>query len=195
MRHIAGWYAQKHPDEDFAETFAVWLTPRSNWRRKYAGWPALRKVEYVDRIARELSGVEPKRALARAAPELPVDEMTERVEEFYSRTAPDETQHIADLVPDGELEDIFSIDANPEASRPAAEVLAPLSKTLTDKIAYWTGLRRSLAKKLVEQIVRRTRELDLRAERSREEQQVVDVTVLATTLAMNYLQRGTFTER
>ena len=56
-------------------------------------------------------------------------------------------------------------------------------------------MRRSLAKKLVEQIVRRTRELDLRAERSREEQQVVDVTVLATTLAMNYLQRGTFTER
>ena len=39
------------------------------------------------------------------------------------------------------------------------------------------------------------RELDLRAERGREEQQVVDVTVLATTLAMNYLQRGQFTER
>ncbi len=27
VRHIAGWYAQKHPDEDFAESFAVWLTP------------------------------------------------------------------------------------------------------------------------------------------------------------------------
>ena len=59
----------------------------------------------------------------------------------------------------------------------------------------FAGLRRSLAKKLVEQIVRRARELDLRADRSREEQQVVDVTVLATTLAMNYLQRGAFTER
>jgi len=34
VRHIEGWYAQKHPDEDFAETFAVWLTPRSGWRRK-----------------------------------------------------------------------------------------------------------------------------------------------------------------
>jgi hypothetical protein len=190
VRHIAGWYAQKHPDEDFAETFAVWLTPRSNWRRKYAGWPALRKLEYVDANARELARVEPKRALAQAAAELPVDEMTER------RTAPDEAAHIADLVPDGELEDIFAVDdAPPETSRPAAEVLAPLTKTLTDKIAYWTGLRRSLAKKLVEQIVRRTRELGLRADRAREEQQVVDVTVLATTLAMNYLQRGQFTER
>jgi hypothetical protein len=195
VRHIAGWYAQKHPDEDFAETFAVWLTPRSNWRRKYAGWPALRKLEYVDKVAREMGRVEPKRSLTKAAAELPVDEMNERVEEFYQRTAPDEAQHIAGLVPDGELEDIFSTDVSPEMSRPAGEVLAPLSKTLTDKIAYWTGLRRSLAKKLVEQIVRRARELNLRADRTREEQQVVDVTVLATTLAMNYLQRGTFTER
>jgi len=195
VRHIAGWYAQKHPDEDFAETFAVWLTPRSNWRRKYAGWPALRKLEYVDKAAREMGRVEPKRSLAKAAAELPVDQMNERVEEFYQRTAPDEAQHIAGLVPDGELEDIFSTDLSPEVSRPAGEVLAPLSKTLTDKIAYWTGLRRSLAKKLVEQIVRRARELNLRADRTREEQQVVDVTVLATTLAMNYLQRGPFTER
>src|SRR6266850_2747688 len=44
VRHIAGWYAQKHPDEDFAVTFAVWLTPRSNWRRRYRDWPALAKL-------------------------------------------------------------------------------------------------------------------------------------------------------
>ena len=44
VRHIEGWYAQKHPDEDFAETFAVWLTPGSAWRRRYKGWPAMRKA-------------------------------------------------------------------------------------------------------------------------------------------------------
>ena len=74
-------------------------------------------------------------------------------------------------------------------------MLGAFAKTLTDKIAYWTGLRRSLAKKLVEQIVRRARELELFVEAAREEQQLVDVTVLATTLAMNYLQRGKFAER
>ena len=42
--HLPNWYAQSHPDEDFAETFAVWLTPGSRWRRKYLGWPALRKL-------------------------------------------------------------------------------------------------------------------------------------------------------
>ena len=45
VRHILGWYAQKHPDEDFAETFAVWLTPGLDWRTEYAGWPALAKLE------------------------------------------------------------------------------------------------------------------------------------------------------
>ena len=49
VRHMEGWYAQKHPDEDFAETFAVWLTPRSRWRERYRGWPAMRKLRYVDR--------------------------------------------------------------------------------------------------------------------------------------------------
>ena len=195
VRHIAGWYAQKHPDEDFAETFAVWLTPRSNWRKRYAGWPALKKLEYVDRMTRELADAPPTRALSDAFAELPVDEMTERVEEFYRRTLPDEAPHIADLVPDAELEDIFIPGPVREGLRPAAEVLAAFAKTLTDKIAYWTGLRRSLAKKLVEQIVRRARELELFVEAARQEQQLVDVTVLATTLAMNYLQRGKFAER
>src|SRR5438105_144351 len=54
VRHILGWYAQKHPDEDFAETFAVWLTPGLDWRREYEGWPALAKLEYVDHVMHEV---------------------------------------------------------------------------------------------------------------------------------------------
>ena len=114
---------------------------------------------------------------------------------WYAQKHPDEAPHISDLVPDAELEDIFLPGPAREGLRPAAEVLASFAKTLTDKIAYWTGLRRSLAKRLVEQIVRRSRELDLFVEVAREGQQLVDVTVLATTLAMNYLQRGKFAER
>ena len=56
VQHLPLWYAQSHPDEDFAETFAVWLTPRSNWRRRYAGWPALKKLEYVDELMAEIAG-------------------------------------------------------------------------------------------------------------------------------------------
>lgn len=54
--HLGHWYAQSHPTEDFAETFAVWLPPRSRWRSQYAGWPALVKLEFVDRTMRALEG-------------------------------------------------------------------------------------------------------------------------------------------
>ena len=55
VHHLQDWYAQCHPDEDFAETFSVWLPRRSRWRDNYAGWPALAKLEYVDRLMGEVS--------------------------------------------------------------------------------------------------------------------------------------------
>src|SRR5512138_3347561 len=58
--HLPAWYAQSHPAEDFAETFAVWLTPRSQWRRRYKGWPALRKLEYIDELMSEIAGTKPR---------------------------------------------------------------------------------------------------------------------------------------
>ena len=55
-------YAQKHPDEDFAETFAVWLDPSSRWRRRYRDWQvAQAKLEYVDRLI-EVEGCVPRHA-------------------------------------------------------------------------------------------------------------------------------------
>ena len=56
VRHLPGWYAQKHPDEDWAETFAVWMTPGLDWRGRYAGRPALAKLEYCDRVMADLRG-------------------------------------------------------------------------------------------------------------------------------------------
>jgi hypothetical protein len=60
VQHLRRWYAQCHPDEDFAETFAVWLTPRSAWKKRYAEWPkALEKLEYVDEVMTEIAGEKP----------------------------------------------------------------------------------------------------------------------------------------
>src|SRR2546430_542802 len=60
VMHLEAWYAQTHPDEDFAETFAVWLTPGLDWRKRYAGWKALQKLEYVDELMRSLAGQDRK---------------------------------------------------------------------------------------------------------------------------------------
>ena len=58
--HLPGWYAQSHPAEDFAETFAAWLAARTTWRRRYAGWPVLHKLEVVDRMMAEIAGTRPR---------------------------------------------------------------------------------------------------------------------------------------
>src|SRR6187401_3347924 len=56
VQHLGDWYAQAHPCEDFAETFAVWLKPNSSWRREYAQWPAFKKIEFVDALLGEVRG-------------------------------------------------------------------------------------------------------------------------------------------
>src|SRR5450631_3150543 len=59
VQHLGAWYAQAHPTEDFAETFAVWLKPNSAWRREYRGWPAYAKLEFIDSLADELKRGKP----------------------------------------------------------------------------------------------------------------------------------------
>lgn len=60
VQHLGSWYAQSHPTEDFAETFAVWLQPHSRWRSLYADWPAIQKLEFVEQMMRELRGRQPR---------------------------------------------------------------------------------------------------------------------------------------
>src|SRR6202521_5947811 len=59
VQHLGAWYAQAHPTEDFAETFAVWLKPRSAWRREYSGWPAYAKLQFIDKLASDIGRAKP----------------------------------------------------------------------------------------------------------------------------------------
>ncbi|HUP65116.1 MAG TPA: putative zinc-binding metallopeptidase [Thermoanaerobaculia bacterium] len=192
VRHIEGWYAQKHPDEDFAETFAVWLTPGSGWKKRYAGWGALRKLQYVDRKAEEVATLPPVKPLGEI--DYTVDDLEESLEEFYLDTATDDREAIADLALDSDLADIF-LEPSPEAEpnhRAAAKLVAENRKAIIDHVTYWTGVRRSLVKILVEEIQRRVEELGLLVEPHKESSRLVELTTYATTLAMNYLTRGRF---
>ena len=195
VRYIPGWYAQKHPDEDFAETFAVWLDPKSKWRKRYAGWGALQKLEYVDRVAHTVADVPPPRAQGQT--DITTDEMDRTVEEMLREYHVDETSVIADLALDADLLDIFDIgaagavaDTSPDttpAPLPAADLVRDHRRDLVDKVNYWTGVRRSLVRTLVIAIEHRLEELHLAATRERSRQQMIELTVYITALAMTFL--------
>jgi hypothetical protein len=188
VRHLAGWYAQKHPDEDFAETFAVWLTPRSAWRKRYRGWGAMAKLQYMDRIARTLGNVDPVRRRGRT--DITVDEMEATVAEFYQRVNDDTP--LVDLALDTDLRDIFDASKRRKTAKPAHEFLHEQRKAVVDKVAYWTGAQRPLIKKLIEVIERKVEELALFADTARESEHLIQITVYVTALAMNYMARGKF---
>src|SRR5512145_2590211 len=147
VRHMEGWYAQKHPDEDFAETFAVWLTPRSRWRQRYRGWPAMDKLRYVDRVARKVGDTEPVVRLA--STDITVEEMNMTVEEFFRSQEP-ETPPV-DVALEHDLADLFV--RRRKGLRPAAEFVREHRAGLINKIEYWTGVRRSVVRALVDRMV------------------------------------------
>ena len=191
VRHLPGWYAQKHPDEDFAETFAVWLTPRSNWRKRYRGWGALAKLRYLNRLARRLGKIDPPRR--RAQRDLSVDEMEITVAEFYHlQDAAREELAVSGLAPDTDLRDIFPVSKRRKTALPAYDFLHQHRKAVIDKVAQWTGAQRPLIKTLIDAIEKRATELDLRADKTRSAEHLAEVTAYATALVMTYVTKGKF---
>jgi hypothetical protein len=190
VRHMEGWYAQKHPDEDFAETFAVWITPRSNWRQRYKGWGAMKKLAYMDRIGRKFGDADP--VVPDGYTDITVDEMDLTVGEFYER-ALNQQLSPGELPLDTDLRDIFNVSKRRRKNvRSAADLLRENHKVLVDKVNYWTGVQRPLVKKLVETIEAKVNDLGLLADMKYEREYLTEVTVYATALAMNYITRGKF---
>ncbi len=189
VRHISGWYAQKHPDEDFAETFALWVTPDCDWRERYEGWGALRKLEYVDRIASEVGDREPVRSSPRT--DITVEEMDATLADFY-RAQEGELETVKALPLDADLVKILrgGRGAPPPEARPAAELVAAHRRAMIDSVADWTGMRRPLVKALVEHIQRRAAALGLAVAPGRENEAAIRLTAYVATLATAYLTRG-----
>jgi hypothetical protein len=189
VRHLPGWYAQKHPDEDFAETFAVWLTPRSNWRKRYRGWPALEKLRYLNRLARKVGHTDPPRR--RGQTDITVDEMETTVGEHYHRAAREEVA-VTELAPDTDLRDIFRVSKRRKAARPAQDFLRQHRKAVIDKVARWTGAQRPLIKTLLETIEERAAKLGLCSDQTRESEHLAELTAYTTALVMTYVTKGKF---
>ena len=186
VRYLPGWYAQKHPDEDFAETFAVWMTPRSGWRKKYRDWGAMAKLRYMERIARELGNADPLRK--RGEPDITAAEMEMTVGEFYHSST--DQVPLLEVMQDGDLTAVFNASKKGKNAQPGAEFLREHRKTIVDHIARWTAMQRPMVKKFMEALEKRSGELGLMIDRRKQAEYLSEITVFATTLVMNHLARS-----
>ncbi|HEX7955686.1 MAG TPA: putative zinc-binding metallopeptidase, partial [Pyrinomonadaceae bacterium] len=185
--HLGAWYAQAHPAEDFAETFAVWLaTHEARWRRRYEGWGALAKLEYVDRLMREAAGRAPKNRRRDRVEELSTLRMTlgehyRRKREHYSIEWP------ADF--DRDLLRVFPAAARDTSVPTAASFLRRRGRELVHAVARGTGLHHYTLSQLLTKVVERSRLLGLRVAGA-EDAALSGALVLLTVQAMKVVHTG-----
>ncbi|HKA80835.1 MAG TPA: putative zinc-binding metallopeptidase [Xanthobacteraceae bacterium] len=183
VQHLPLWYAQSHPDEDFAETFAVWLTPRSNWRRRYEGWPALKKLKYVDELMAEIAGRKP--LVTRRMHVEPLHRLTQTLAEHYAKKrAHYAVEHAT--VYDRDLLRIFSDDPRDYRSPAASAFLRHNRAKIRQIVSKWTGEYQLTLDAVFDDMIGRCRELKLRAVGS-ERQLRMEFIVLLTAKTVHSL--------
>ena len=184
--HLDAWYAQSHPDEDFAETFAVWLTPNSEWPQRYKGWRALRKLEYMDTLMRSLRDQPPR--VDNPAEIEPLRDVRTTLRQHYRN----KRRHYGVDHPnfyDRDLRRLFSDAPEFADNITAAQFIARNRRTLRRVVAGWTGIYQYTIDQVLEDMIARCRELKLRVAGS-EDQARQEFTVLLTVQTMNYLHSG-----
>ena len=182
--NLDDWYAQSHPDEDFAETFAVWLSPEVDWRTRYAGWKALEKLEYVDGLMRSFAGKPPVHAPEYRAADY--DCLNLKLKTYYTR----KRKLYEDTYPDfydADLRQLFSAPSGITASR----YLRLRRRRLMNAVCQWTNEKKFRVNKLLVRLTERCDKLDLHVLND-DPQQDFRVTSFITTLVMNYLFTGKF---
>ncbi len=186
VHHLDMWYAQSHPCEDFAETFAVWMKPRSRWKTQYEGWPAMKKLQFVDELMQEVGMSRPQ---VNSKQHLyPLKSLCKTLRQHYA----DRRLHYgieATNFNDSELRKLFS--DSPENSRrvPAASFLKQHRVEFRRYLAEWTGQYQYTIDEILSEIIRRCEELNLRLDRP-PAQVRRDALVMLTVQVMNYLHNG-----
>jgi hypothetical protein len=186
--NLDDWYAQSHPDEDFAETFAVWLTPGLDWRTRYAGWKALRKLEYVEELLRSLAGKPPVHAPKYRLAEYNC--LNVKLKTYYGR----KRKLYEDTYPDfydADLRQLFPAAAGGPGRIKASAYLNQRRRRLMNSICQWTNEKKYRVNKLIARLIERCDQLELRVLND-DPQQDFRVSSFITTLVMNYLFTGKF---
>jgi hypothetical protein len=182
-------YAQKHPDEDFAETFAVWLTPRSCWRRKYRTWPALKKLKYVDKLIKRIREESPLVTDGNLCQ--PLEELTVTLAEHYGQRA-ERYRSDAQGYVDDKLHEVFpDIDGN--GFEDAATLIEKHQDMLLNRVCRWSELEADEVEAILEKLRDRAEVLDLKYEGKSRQEKIIDLAALVSALAVQFAYTGRLT--
>jgi hypothetical protein len=194
VRHISHhkWgrtYAQKHPDEDFAETFAVWMTPRSAWRRKYRYWPAMKKLDYLDKLMRQIREVKP--ILSDGPDYQPISDMDWTLAEHYGKQAERYRAEAQGFV-DDKLRSVFP-ELRARIVKPAASLIQDERMLLSERVVRWTTLEVAEVAAIVDKLAARAEVLGLHYKQKDRHHKVLDLVALLTSLSMDFNYTGRLT--
>jgi len=186
VKHLEDYYAQYHPDEDFAETFAVWLTPEIDWQTLYKGWKAFRKLSYVDELMCEIKGKEPrkkgKKYWQASRLKVTLRNYYKRKRHFYAEDFPD--------FHDENLKRIFNENSKEDQHPPLAyTVIKKYRKDIIKSVSNWTGEKRYVTDELIKTLINRLKALGVSASEN-EQIAVLRISVYITALITNYVHTG-----
>jgi hypothetical protein len=166
--HLDPWYAQSHSDEDFAETFAVWLTPHSLWCKRYVDWPAIKKLEYMDELMRDVAKNRPVESTTQEV------EPLRRIRRTLRQHHKKKRQHYGLDYPnfyDRDLQRLFSDAPEFSTNMPAAQFLTQSRREVRRLVASWTSAYQYTIDQVLEDIILRCRQLNLHLTKTEERTQ------------------------
>lgn len=183
VRHLPNYYAQYHPDEDFVETFAVWLTPGLDWKKEYQGWKALDKLVFVDRLMKSIAGKRPAKPAGRKYWQAAKIRTTLR--KYYQKRRHEEAENYPDFH-DANLKRMFREgQAKNETRAPVAKLIQAHRKELLNAVSGWTGENRYMVNEVIIAVHQRSKSLRLVTEDA-EAVALLKLSTYLTTLLMNY---------
>lgn len=187
VQHLPNWYAQAHPDEDFAETFAVWLSMKpEEWRETYRRWKALEKLKFVHSLMEEAKSSTPKVSRGRLISD--ASKLRKTLARYYAERRKTYAEDFPDFY-DADLRVIFE-NGEPQGE-PAARVMRKNRAVLVGSIVRWTQQRKYTVDMLVRRLIKRCQQLDLRAPRD-QSRLSYDLAAYLAALVTNHLHTGRF---
>jgi hypothetical protein len=185
--NLDAWYAQAHPAEDFAETFAVWLKPGTRWRRQYVGWGALRKLEYVDNVMTRMAGRKPTLTAKSKRIVEPLSALKKTLREHYRKKRAYYTIHW----PASHERNLYRIFSNDSRHRQgnAAQFLRHIRNDVATVVARGTGVHPYTINHIVRHMIVRCRELNLHLTMAEDEARELTIVTL-TMQVMQVLRSG-----